>query len=197
MARRLDESALDQLFRTARTHTAWLPMPVSETTLRELVDLMKMGPTSANSSPARILFVVSREAKQRLEPHLTPGNRAKTMAAPVTAIVGYDLKFYLHLGRLFPHQPKARSWFEGDERHVFMNAFRNGTLQGAYLILAARALGLDAGPMSGFDNAGVDREFFAGTDIRSNFLCNLGHGDPSALRPRSPRFSFEDMARIL
>lgn len=197
MAQRLHESALDQLFRAARTHNVWLSKPVSESTLRELVDLAKMGPTSANSSPARIVFVVSWEAKERLKPHLSPGNRAKTMAAPVTAIIGYDLKFYEHLGKLFPHEPDARSWFEGDDNRVFMNAFRNGSLQGAYLIMAARALGLDAGPMSGFDNAGVDREFFAGTDTKSNFLCNLGYGDPAGLLPRSPRFSFEEMAQIV
>ncbi len=156
-----------------------------------------MGPTSANQSPARIVFVTSAEAKQRLSPHLSEGNRAKTMTAPVCAIIGYDLKFYDHLPMLFPHTD-AKSWFEGKpEKHIETSAFRNGTLQGAYFIIAARALGLDTGPMSGFDNAGVDREFFAGTSVKSNFLCSLGYGDPSGIFPRSPRFSFEEMAKII
>ena len=165
--------------------------------MRQLVDLMKMGPTSANQSPARIVFVRSPEGKKRLEPHLSEGNRAKTMAAPVCAIIGYDLKFYDHLPKLFPHAD-ARSWFAGKpEQHIETSAFRNGTLQGAYFIVAARALGLDTGPMSGFDNAAVDREFFAGTGVKSNFLCNLGYGDPTGLFARSPRFSFEEMASIV
>jgi len=160
------------------------------------VDLLKLGPTSANCSPARLLFVKSREAKERLKPHLSEGNRDKTMKAPVCTIIGYDLDFYLYLPNLFPHT-NARSWFEGDEPKIFDTAFRNGTLQGAYLIMAARALGLDTGPMSGFDNAGVDREFLAGTNIKSNFLCNLGHGDGEKLFARSPRFSFDEMAKII
>jgi len=164
--------------------------------LHELVDLLKLGPTSANCSPARLLFVKSREAKERLKPHLSEGNRDKTMKAPVCTIIGYDLDFYLYLPNLFPHT-NARSWFEGDEPKIFDTAFRNGTLQGAYLIMAARALGLDTGPMSGFDNAGVDREFLAGTNIKSNFLCNLGHGDGEKLFARSPRFSFDEMAKII
>jgi 3-hydroxypropanoate dehydrogenase len=158
---------------------------------------MKMGPTSANQSPARIVFVRSHEAKKRLEPYLSEGNRAKTMSAPVCAIIGYDMKFYEHLPKLFPHAD-AKSWFEGKPEAVIeSSAFRNGTLQGAYFIIAARALGLDTGGMSGFDNAGVDREFFAGTTVKSNFLCNLGYGDPAGLFPRSPRFTFEEIAKVV
>jgi 3-hydroxypropanoate dehydrogenase len=192
----LPERCLDQLFRDARTHNAWLDREVPDAALHELVDLLKLGPTSANSSPARFLFVKSREAKLRLRPHLSEGNIAKTMAAPVCAIVAYDLDFHDHLPKLFPNTD-ARSWFAGDAKKIHETAFRNGTLQGAYLIMAARALGLDCGPMSGFDNDGVDRTFFVGTNVKSNFLCNLGYGDGSVLRPRSPRFSFGEMARIV
>jgi 3-hydroxypropanoate dehydrogenase len=192
----LPERCLDQLFRDARTHNAWLDKDVPATLLHELIDLTKLGPTSANCSPARFLFVKSRQAKLKLRPHLSEGNLAKTMAAPVCAIVGYDLDFYDHLPKLFPHTD-ARSWFAGNDRKISETAVRNGTLEGAYLILAARSLGLDCGPMSGFDNEGVDRAFFAGTNTKSNFLCNLGYGDPSGLQPRSPRFSFDEMARIL
>lgn len=192
----LPEGCLDRLFRDARTHNAWRDKDVPDAALHELVDLLKLGPTSANCSPARFLFVKSRAAKLKLRPHLSAGNLAKTMAAPVCAIVGYDLDFSDYLPKLFPHTD-ARSWFAGDDKKIVETAFRNGTLQGAYLIVAARALGLDCGPMSGFDNAGVDRAFFAGTDIKSNFLCNLGYGDGSVLRPRSPRFGFDEMARIL
>jgi 3-hydroxypropanoate dehydrogenase len=140
--------------------------------------------------------VKSREAKDRLKPHLSEGNREKTMQAPICPIVGYDLDFYEHLPKLFPHAD-AKSWFEGNDKKIFETAFRNGTLQGVYLIFAARALGLDTGPMSGFDNAGVDREFFTGTNVKSNLLCSLGFGDASVLFPRSPRFSFDEMARII
>jgi 3-hydroxypropanoate dehydrogenase len=192
----LPERCLDQIFHEARTHNAWLERDVPDGILHELVAILKLGPTSANSNPARFLFVKSRAAKERLKPFLSEGNLAKTMAAPVCAVVAYDLDFYEHLPKLFPHT-NAKSWFEGKEQKIFDTAFRNGTLQGAYLIVAARALGLDCGPMSGFDNAGVDREFFAGTHIKSNFLCNLGYGDASVLFPRSPRFSFDEMARIL
>jgi 3-hydroxypropanoate dehydrogenase len=192
---KLPAACLDQLFRNARTHNSLIG-EVPDALLHELVDLLKLGPTSANCSPARLLFVKSREAKERLKPHLSEGNRDKTMKAPVCTIIGYDLDFYLYLPKLFPHT-NARSWFEGDEPKIFDTAFRNGTLQGAYLIMAARALGLDTGPMSGFDNAGVDREFFAGTNIKSNFLCNLGHGDGEKLFARSPRFSFDEMAKII
>lgn len=197
MALPVGGAALEQLFLHARTHNHWQDRDVPDSLLLELVDLMKLGPTSANCSPARVLFIKSPQAKIRLKPHLSSGNRNKTMATPVTAIIGYDLKFYDHLPKLFPHDLEARSWFTGSEDGAHKAAFRNGTLQGAYLILAARALGLDTGPMSGFDNDGVDREFFADTDVKSNFLCNLGYGDPARLHPRLPRFSFEEMARIL
>jgi 3-hydroxypropanoate dehydrogenase len=196
MAGAIAKECLDQIFLEARTHNKWQDRPVPDELLRQLVDIMKMGPTSANQSPARILFVKTPEAKKRLEPHLSEGNRAKTMSAPVCAIVGYDLKFYEHLPKLFPHNRDAKSWFEGKPQ-AETHAFRNGTLQGAYFIIAARALGLDTGPMSGFDNAGVDREFFAGTSVKSNFLCSLGYGDPAGLFPRSPRFTFEEMAKII
>ncbi len=192
----LPERCLDQLFISARTHVKWQDRDVPDALLHELVELLKLGPTSANSSPARFLFLKSPAVKERLQPFLSEGNKAKTMAAPVCAIIGYDLDFYEHLPRLFPHT-NAKSWFEGKDAKIQETAFRNGSLQGAYLILAARALGLDCGPMSGFDNRGVDAEFFATTNIRSNFLCNLGYGDAGALRPRSPRFSFEDIASIL
>jgi 3-hydroxypropanoate dehydrogenase len=192
----LPDDCLDQIFRDARTHNKWLERDVPDAVLHAIVDLAKLGPTSANCSPARFLFVKSREAKERLKPHLSEGNRDKTMRAPVCTIIGYDLDFYEHLPKLFPHTD-ARSWFAGDDAKIFETAFRNGTLQGAYLIIVARALGLDCGPMSGFDNKAVDREFFAGTKIKSNFLCNLGYGDASVLRPRSPRFRFDEMARII
>ena len=195
MSGKLPAACLDQLFRNARTHNSLIG-EVPDALLHELVDLLKLGPTSANCSSARLLFVKSREAKERLKPHLSEGNRDKTMKAPVCAIIGYDLNFHHHLPKLFPHT-NARSWFEGQDAKIFETAFRNGTLQGAYLIMAARALGLDCGPMSGFDNAGVDREFFAGTSIKSNFLCSLGYGDGSVLFPRSPRFDFDEMARIV
>jgi 3-hydroxypropanoate dehydrogenase len=154
-----------------RTHNKWFDRDILDATLHELVNLLRLGPTSANSSPARFLFVKSREAKERLKPHLSEGNMAKTMAAPVCTIIGYDLDFYEHLPKLFPHT-NAKSWYEGNDEKIFETAFRNGTLQGAYLIMAARALGLDCGPMSGFDNAGVDRAFFAGTNVKSSFLCS-------------------------
>lgn len=191
----LTDEALDTLFRTARTHNE-LTGEVSDETLRRLYDLLKFGPTSANSCPARFLFLKSREAKEKLRPALDEGNRDKTMRAPVTVIVGYDLGFHDKLPFLFPHTD-AREWFAGKEESIRVTAFRNGTLQGAYLILAARALGLDCGPMSGFDNAMVDAAFFAGTRIRSNFLVNLGYGRVETLFPRSPRLPFDEAARIL
>ena len=196
MTDRLPESCLDQLFGTARTHNAWHERDIPDDLLYQIVDLAKLGPTSANCSPARFLFVKSRAAKERLKPYLSEGNRDKTMAAPVCVIIGYDLDFYHHLPKLFPHTD-AKSWFAGKPEKIFDTAFRNGTLQAAYLIMAARALGLDCGPMSGFDNESVDRAFFAGTNVKSNFLCNLGHGDARALRPRSPRFEFDEIAEIL
>ena len=193
---RIDEAAIDQLFREARTHNGWQARPVSDELLREVVDLAKMGPTSANASPLRVVFVRTPEGKERLKPALSPGNVEKTMAAPVTAIIGHDLAFYELLPRLFPHAD-ARAWFVGNEPFIEATAFRNGTLQGAYFILAARALGLDCGPMSGFDNAQVDAEFFAGTTIKSNFLVNLGYGDPAKLFPRSPRLDADEIARFV
>lgn len=196
MTTKLDAKALDQLFFEARTHNKWQSRDVPDSVLKEIVDLMRWAPTSANSSPARFVFVRSREAKARLEPLLMEGNREKTMSAPVTAIIGHDLRFYDHLPKLFPHTD-ARSWFTGNKAFADTSAFRNGTLQGGYFILAARALGLDCGPMSGFDNAGVDREFFAGTEIKSNFICSLGYGDPAGLFPRSPRFEFDEIAEII
>ncbi len=196
MTDKLPDASLDQLFRDARTRGAWHDKDVPDALLHELVDLVKLGPTSGNSSPARFVFVKSHEAKERLKPFLSEGNREKTMKAPVCAIIGYDLDFHEHLPKLFPHTD-AKSWFAGKPEKIADTAFRNSSLQGAYLILAARALGLDCGPMSGFDEAGVDQEFFAGTKVKSNFLCNLGYGDDSRLRPRSPRFDFDEIARIL
>lgn len=196
MAFALNEAALAQLFLEARTHSVWQDKPVPDAVLVQVVELMKMGPTSANCSPARIVFVQSAEAKARLKPLLSEGNREKTMKAPVTAIIGYDLDFYERLPFLFPHTD-ARSWFAGKPEHIRETAFRNGTLQGAYLILAARALGLDCGPMSGFDAAKVTAEFFAGTNVKANFLCNLGYGDGSQLNPRSPRLAFEELAQVV
>jgi 3-hydroxypropanoate dehydrogenase len=192
----IDTAALHQLFLDARTHNGWRDQPVTDVELVQLFDLLKMGPTSANCSPARFLFVRTPEAKARLLPCMAPGNVEKTRAAPVTAIIGYDLEFYERLPQLFPHTD-ARSWFAGKPDLIASAAFRNGSLQGGYLILAARAIGLDCGPMSGFDNARVDAEFWAGTAVRSNFICNLGHGDPSKLMPRSPRFRFDEACRIL
>lgn len=196
MSGKLDDAGMDLIFREARTHNVWLDQQVSDATLHELYDLMKYGPTSANCSPARIVFVRSREAKERLRPALAKGNVDKTMNAPVTAIIGYDLRFYDRLPELFPHTD-ARSWFTGKEELADTTAKRNGSLQGAYFIIAARAVGLDCGPMSGFDQARVDAEFFAGTDVRSNFLCNLGYGDASALHPRSPRLDFDEACTLL
>lgn len=192
----LATDALDQLFLDAHTHNAWQDRPVPEALLHRLYELLRMAPTSANCSPARIVFVQSRVAKEKLLPALMEGNRAKTLAAPVTAIIGYDLHFYERLGKLFPNAPDAASWFDKDEQTAFTNAFRNGTLQGGYLILAARALGLDCGPMSGFDNAKVDELFFTGTHVKSNFLCNLGYGDPKGVYPRNPRLGFDEACRI-
>ncbi len=211
MNTRLSASSLDQLFREARSHNAWLDKPVDDALLRELYELMKWGPTSANSLPARIVFVRTPEAKQRLLPALKPGNVEKTLAAPVTAIIGYDARFYEKLPRLFPHNPAVRDWFAGNPELIEQTAMRNSSLQGAYFMIAARALGLDCGPMSGFDHAIVDREFFttepdggeiqqeAGpvSHVKSNFLCNLGYGDPSKLFPRGPRLSFAEACEMV
>jgi len=196
LTEKLPDASLDQLFRDARTYNAWQDRDVPDSLLHEIVDLLKLGPTSANCSPARFLFVKSRAAKEKLKPHLSEGNREKTMKAPVCAIIGYDLDFYEHLPYLFPHTD-AKSWFEGKPKKIEQTAFRNGTLQGAYLIMAARALGLDCGPMSGFDNEAVDKEFFADTNVKSNFLCNLGFGDGADLKPRAPRFRFDQIALIV
>jgi 3-hydroxypropanoate dehydrogenase len=207
----LPDASLDQLFRSARTHFAWTSRPVDDDTIRRLYDLLKWGPTSANLCPARFLFLRTKEAKERLRPALAPGNLEKTMAAPVTAIVAYDERFYEMAPKLFPHNPKMRDLFAESPALAEATAFRNGSLQGAYLILAARSLGLDCGPMSGFDNARVDAEFFSEAEcakhhvaevprtarLKSNFLCNLGYGDASRLHPRGPRLSFDVACHLL
>jgi 3-hydroxypropanoate dehydrogenase len=192
----LPDTALDQLFRTARTQNKWTDAPVSETLIRAIYDLMRMGPTAANGCPARFVFVTSAEGKARLAPLLSDGNRAKTVEAPCIAIIGYDLAFYERIPELFPHAPGARDWFAGNAALAERTAILNGSLQGAYFMMAARALGLDCGPMAGFDNAGVDAAFFAGTTIKSNFICAIGVGDPSGVFPRSPRLAFEDACQI-
>ena len=192
----LDDRSLDIIFREAHTHSVWLDKPVSDALIHQIYDLMKWAPTSANCSPARIVFVRSAAAKQRLLPAMAPGNVEKTRTAPVTAIIAYDTEFHEKLPKLFP-QADARSWFAGNQALIDTTAFRNGTLQGAYLIFAARALGLDAGPMSGFDNAKVDKEFFPGGKVKSNFLINLGYGDHAKLFPRNPRLPFAEAAQIL
>ena len=197
MASAIDAAALDQLFLAARTHNKWLDKDVPDSLLKQLVDVMKMGPTSANCQPSRIVFVKSAAAKARLGPFLSEGNRAKTMTAPVCAIIGYDLEFYENLPRVFPHNQAAKGWFTSSPAHAEKTAFRNGTLQGAYFILAARALGLDTGPMSGYDQPGVDKEFFPDGKVKSNFLCSVGYGDASAVLGRLPRLAFDDMAEIL
>jgi 3-hydroxypropanoate dehydrogenase len=187
MSQTLDATAMQQLFTAARTHNDWLDKPVSRETLEHLYDLLKWGPTSANSCPARFVFVTTAEGKARLKPALNEGNVEKTMNAPVTVIVGHDLEFYEKLPKLFPHTD-ARSWFVGKPAAAIeTNALRNGTLQGAYLIMAARALGLDCGPMTGFDADKVNAEFFPDGIVKANFLCNLGYGDASKLYPRGPR----------
>jgi 3-hydroxypropanoate dehydrogenase len=193
----IDPTGLDQLFLEARSHNKWRDEPVSDETLQQLYDLLKFGPTSANCSPARFLFLRSKDAKERLAPALSSGNLAKTMAAPVTVIVAYDPKFYEKLPKLFPHNPDAVSWFTSNDSLAATTAFRNGTLQGAYLMVAARALGLDIGGMSGFDNAKVDEAFLSGYGWRSNFLVNIGHGDPSGLFNRSPRLDFDEACQLL
>src|SRR5436309_2730998 len=211
MKHALGDEALDQLFREARTHHAWLDQPVTDDTLRQLYDVMKWAPTSANGSPARFVFLRSPEAKERLRPALAPGNVEKTMTAPVTVIIAYDLLFYEKLPKLFPHSPAMRNLFAENPQLVEVTAMRNSSLQGAYLMLAARATGLDCGPMSGFDNARVDEEFFGagkeceGCDqeyfptghVKSNFLCNLGYGDPRKLMPRGPRLEFNEACTLM
>jgi 3-hydroxypropanoate dehydrogenase len=191
----LPDPSLDQIFRAARTHRAWRDKPIADESLHALYELMKWGPTSANCCPARLVFVKSPAAKERLRPALDAGNVNQTMAAPATAIVAYDIEFYEKLPTLVPHVD-ARSWFAGNAELIRSTAFRNGSLQGAYMIIAARALGLDCGPMSGFDNARIDAAFFPGSTWKSNFLCNLGYGDPAKLRPRAPRLEFEEACLI-
>lgn len=192
----LDDKWLDIIFREARTYNGWLDKDVSDLMVHALYDLMKWGPTSANSCPARFLFVRTKEAKERLRPYLDEGNREKTMKAPVTALIAYDLKFYEKLSFLFP-QADARSWFEGKPEKIRETAMRNGSLQGAYLILAARSLGLDCGPMSGFNVDGVTKEFFEDADIKVNFICNIGYGDPESVYPRNPRLGFDQACKIV
>lgn len=192
----LSQEALAQLFMQARTHNGWRPIDVPDALLREAVEISRWGPTSANCSPLRIVFVRSPEAKAQLAPAMSPANRDKTIAAPATAILGYDLDFIDRLPQLYP-ATDARAWFVGNDALIEETAFRNGTLQAAYFLLALRALGLDAGPMSGFDKEKVDATFFAGTRIKSNFLINIGYGDPSKLYPRGPRLAFDEMAKIL
>ncbi len=192
----LDVATLDTLFRHARTHNAWSDRPVTDQQLQQIYELMKWGPTSANCSPARIVFVKSAAEKEKLVACMSPGNAAKTGTAPVTAIIGMDLAFYDKLPQLFPHTD-ARSWFAGNQPLIDATAFRNSSLQGGYFILAARAIGLDCGPMSGFDADKVNAAFFAGTAIKANFVCSLGYGDAIGLHPRSPRLAFDEACRIV
>jgi 3-hydroxypropanoate dehydrogenase len=195
MSKTVSDAALDQLFRAARTHRSWTGEAVSDVLLAAVYDLAKMAPTSGNCSPGRFVFVTSPEAKVRLKPALSAGNVAQTMAAPTTAIIAHDVEFYELMPRL--HTPASREWFAGQPAKIQETAFRNGSLQGAYLILAARALWLDCGPMSGFDNARLDQEFFPDGKWKSNFLCNLGYGDGGGMRPRNPRLEFDEACRIL
>lgn len=197
MERELTDDHLDVIFRQARSYNRWQDREVSDDLLRQVYDLMKWGPTSANCSPARFVFIKSAQAKERLKPHMSEGNVVKIMTAPVTVIIGTDSRFYEKLPELFPHEPTASSWFTSNPAHTAENAFRNGTLQGAYFMIAARALGLDCGPMSGFDPAGVNEEFFPDGRIEANFLLALGYGSDELLFPRSPRLSFSDAADIL
>jgi len=194
--RAVSDAALDTLFREAHTYRTWQDTPVSAAVLMALYDLMRWGPTAANISPARIVFVQSKEAKERLKPLLDAGNVRATMEAPVTAIVGYDLDFARHLPKLYRDNPGAKDWFTDTEANKVI-ALRNGSLQGGYFILAARALGLDCGPMGGFDYAGIDAQFFAGTNVKSNLLCNLGYGAEGGTRPRNARLAFDEACQIL
>ena len=194
---RLDDDGLDLIFRHARTHNVWLPIRVSEATLREIWNVMKFGPTSANCSPLRIVFVQSPTEKERLVACMHQSNQAKTHSAPVTAILAMDLEFYEQLPRLFPHDQTARSWFAGKPEHIRETALRNCSLQGAYFIIAARALGLDCGPMSGFDADKLNAAFFADSKFKVNFVCSLGHGDATKLFPRSPRLDFDEACRLI
>jgi nitroreductase len=192
----IDDKALDILFRNARTHNGWQDKPVTDAQLQQVYDLMKWGPTSANCSPARIVFVRSAAEKEKLLTCMAPGNVEKTKAAPVTAIIGMDFEFYEKLPQLFPHAD-ARSWFVGNQPLIDASTFRNASLQGAYFMIAARALGLDCGPMSGFDADKMNAAFFAGTSVKANFVCNIGYGDPAKLFGRSPRLSFDEACKIV
>jgi 3-hydroxypropanoate dehydrogenase len=192
----LNDTALDTLFYAARTHNGWQPREVGDAQLEHLFDLLKWAPTAANSSPARLVFVKGAEAKARLLPCMAPGNQAKVEQAPVTVIVGMDMEFYEKLAQLSP-AVDARSWFVGNDKAIADTAFRNSSLQGAYLIMAARAIGLDCGPMSGFDADKLNAAFFAGTPVRANFVCSLGYGEPAKVRPRAPRLSFAEACRIV
>jgi 3-hydroxypropanoate dehydrogenase len=194
---RLDAESIDLLFKEARTQNGWLDRPVSDVQLHELYETMKYGPTSMNTCPARVLFLRTAQAKERLLPALSPGNVEKTRAAPVCAVVAYDLKFYQQLPKLFPHNKDAAAIFEGKQDLIESTAFRNGSLQGAYLILAARALGLDCGPMSGFDAQKVNHAFFPEGGFKVNFLCNIGYGDRSKVLDRLPRLSFDEVCEVL
>ena len=193
----IDEKAIKQLFSEARTYTAWQPKDVSDETLREIYEMMKWGPTSANGCPARIVFVKKGPEKDKLLTCLAPPNVEKSRAAPVTAIIAFDEKFYEEIPKLAPHMPSFRDYFASDPELAKSTAFRNGSLQGAYFIIAARALGLDCGPMSGFDNAKLDEMFFKDTSWKSNFICNIGYGDRSKLHPRQPRLSFDEACKIV
>jgi 3-hydroxypropanoate dehydrogenase len=195
----LNDAALDQIFRTARTQNGWQATPVSDDQIKALYELMKWGPTTGNSQPGRLVFLRTQAAKERLKPHLSPGNQDKSMAAPVIAIIAYDLEFYENIPRVFPHKPEMKNNYVGDDKKAMVEttALRNSALQGAYLMIAARALDLDCGPMSGFNAAGVDQEFFAGTKLKTNFICNLGKGDPSKVMGRLPRLPFEEICKLL
>lgn len=193
---KISNDSLNQLFLEARTHAHWQEKEVPDALLKEIYDVCKMGPTSANCCPIRIIFVKSQQAKEKLKPALVEGNIEKTMSAPVTAILAADYEFYKHLPKLFPHED-AKAWFEGNPSLIEATAFRNSSLQGAYFIIAARALGLDCGPMSGFNNAYIDKHFFKDTGFKSNFLCNLGYGKPERLYPRAPRFDFDEVCQII
>ena len=197
MTTMLDDAGLDLILRKARTQNGWLDKPVSDDQLRAIYDIMRLGPTSANSCPARILFLRTPEAKARLLPALSPGNVDKTKAAPVTAIIGYDTRFFELFPKLFPHRPEMKDAFANDPKNAEITAFRNGTLQGAYFMIAARAVGLDVGGMSGFDNAKVDAEFFPDGRVKSNFLCNVGHGDPAKVLPKLPRLDWDEACTLL
>ncbi len=185
------------IFSNARTYNDWQRKGVSNKILNELYDLIKFGPTSANCSPSRIIFIKSPEAKERLKPFIIESNLEKTMTAPVTAIIAFDIDFHKHLPKLFPHDLDAQNWFNYSQEVAYTNAFRNSSIQGGYFIIAARMLGLDCGPMSGFDQNGLDKEFFPNSNIKSNFLCNIGYGDPTNIFKRSPRFEFDEVCEIL